>query len=166
MVSLSSLLKRKGYSSKVLLKQTRGFLYRERFIFYVWHFHTAFRNLQNDYFRGFVFMSGELFKEHLFLKRSCSCFFSFFWVLFSLLCSSFFLVSWLSPPELTKPASWLSLTFTAGLVTETEYMINVWHWPPHPAGNWSLPYILYMLLLNMCDCYWCSNCLSVCISVL
>lgn len=37
----------------------------------------------------------------------------------------------------------------SGLVTETEYMINVWHWAPHTAGNWSLPYILYMLLLNM-----------------
>ncbi len=164
MVTLSSLLKRKGYSSKALLKQTRGFLYRDRFIFYVWHFHTAFWNLQNEYFRGFIFLSGELFKEHLFLKRSCSCFFPSFGFSFPS-CSSFFLVSWLSSPELTKPASWLSLTVTLvlwqKLSTWLMYDIEL-----HTLLGTGHCHTYCTCCCWTCDCYWCSNCLSVCISVL
>jgi len=28
--------------------------------------------------------------------------------------------------------SWLSLPVIAGIVTETQYIMNVWHWIPHP----------------------------------
>ncbi len=76
MVSLSSLLKRKGYSSKVLLKQIRGFLYRERF-FFVFGISTLHFGIFKMIISGASYSwVGELFKEHLFLKRSCcSCFF-------------------------------------------------------------------------------------------
>ncbi len=61
MVSLIVFLKAKGYTSKVLLKRTRGLLVKEKFLFgnrnfRFWHF-------QNDFAMGLV--SGELFVSPL-----------------------------------------------------------------------------------------------------